>query len=239
MERAQGWRMEIVKELSKMISDIQADNQNEHRMRQLNDDINKRMRLKRAWEHRIVELGGPNYLGVHPTSFVDAGVAPDMKGGAYRYYGAAKNLPGVREMLKNAVETDKRAHRSVEQIRRSINVSYYGYLDEDDGVLLQAEADAEERLQEEKVQEFEAREEESKRVREEQKAAGLAVEPVKRRKAKPSMDVGFISHVTLPSQEEIEALIVQRKKMELLKQYASPELQEQLENTKANVKEGK
>lgn len=67
MERAQGWRMEIVKEIARMISEIQAENLDQHRVRDLNDQINKRMRLKRAWEHRIVELGGPNFLGVHPT----------------------------------------------------------------------------------------------------------------------------------------------------------------------------
>src|SRR3990167_7064864 len=89
VERSMQWRAEIVKECAKMIAEIQSDTLDEHRLRDLNDQINKKMRLKRAWEHRIVELGGPNYLGQHNISFPDMGVAPDMKGGAYRYYGAA------------------------------------------------------------------------------------------------------------------------------------------------------
>jgi pre-mRNA-splicing factor ISY1 len=126
MERAQGWRLEIVKEVARMISEIQAENLDQHRVRDLNDQINKRMRLKRAWEHRIIELGGPNYLGVHPTQFIDAGVAPDMKGGAYRYYGAAKKLPGIRELLDaSSAQNEKRAVRSIEQIQRRFVCVYW------------------------------------------------------------------------------------------------------------------
>lgn len=238
LERASGWRMEIVKEVARMINEVQNESLDHHRLRDLNDQINKRMRLKRAWEHRVVELGGPNYLGIHPTQFVDAGIAPDMKGGAYRYYGAAKNLPGVRELLANSLKTEHRAHRSLEQIRRSINVSYYGYLDEDDGELIKAESEGEKRLRDEQIREWNEEESErEKRLRTESSelegrkeaavsAAALMKKPVK---ATTTVDSGFKSHVTLPSQEEIEAVIIKRKKMALLKQYASPALQAQVQ----------
>ena len=34
----------------------------EHKLRELNDEINKLIREKGNWERRILELGGPNYL---------------------------------------------------------------------------------------------------------------------------------------------------------------------------------
>jgi pre-mRNA-splicing factor ISY1 len=220
--------MEIVKETGRMITEIQLENLDEHRIRDLNDQINKKMRLKRAWEHRIVELGGPNYLAVHPTQFTDPGIAPDMKGGAYRYYGAAKNLPGVRELLANAAPSEKRAHRTIEQINRSINVAYYGYLDDDDGVLIKAEAVAEKRLLEQRVADWEEEEEAAaKRLKVEEEQLGeeekrkRREEEKKKSAAKRNVDSGFKSHVTLPSQEEIEALIVARKKKDLLAQYGA------------------
>ena len=33
----------------------------EHKIRDLNDEINKLLRTKAHWERRILELGGPNY----------------------------------------------------------------------------------------------------------------------------------------------------------------------------------
>ena len=39
----------------------------EHKLRQLNDEINKLIREKGHWERRILELGGPNYLVRTPT----------------------------------------------------------------------------------------------------------------------------------------------------------------------------
>ncbi len=234
VERALKWRSEIVAEVARMIQEIQADNLDEHRIRDLNDQINKKMRLKRAWEHRVMELGGPNYLAQQPTQFSDPGIAPDMKGGAYRYYGAAKTLPGVRELLQTATKSEHRATRSIEEIQRAIDVSYYGYLDDDDGVLKPLEEKAEKRAL---AQREERWREEAKRLKTEAaetaQAAGTAstnasiVSGV--RDQLSSVDAGFISHVTLPSKEEIEKLIVARRKQELLRQYASTGLQEQLE----------
>lgn len=33
----------------------------EYKLRDMNDDINKMLRIKMAWEWRIKELGGPDY----------------------------------------------------------------------------------------------------------------------------------------------------------------------------------
>ena len=54
-------RTEVLKSISKMVSDIQNAGLGEHRIRELNDEINKAIREKNAWENRIKELGGPDY----------------------------------------------------------------------------------------------------------------------------------------------------------------------------------
>jgi hypothetical protein len=43
----------------------------DYQVRDLNDEINKLMREKLAWEHRIKELGGPDYLVSINTRSVD------------------------------------------------------------------------------------------------------------------------------------------------------------------------
>ena len=51
-----------------------------------------------------------------------------------------------------------------------------------------------------------------------------------------SIDEGFVSHVTLPSRDEIEKLIVERRKQELLRQYASSSLRDELDKVAQLVK---
>jgi hypothetical protein len=46
--------------------DIQNPGLGEHRLRDLNDEINKLIREKGHWEARILELGGPNYAKTAP-----------------------------------------------------------------------------------------------------------------------------------------------------------------------------
>jgi pre-mRNA-splicing factor ISY1 len=60
------WRSSIVRELIKKVSDIQNASLGEHRIRDLNDDINRLLKEKAKWEDRIRELGGPDYRGATP-----------------------------------------------------------------------------------------------------------------------------------------------------------------------------
>lgn len=55
----------------------------------------------------------------------------------YYYFGAARNLPGVKELLATQAEyeAEKRKTTSAELYRR-IDADYYGYRDEDDGILV-------------------------------------------------------------------------------------------------------
>ena len=79
----------------------------EHRIRELNDEINKISRQKHYWEIRIRELGGSEYKSRNQYYEVDGKELPGAPG--YKYYGAAKELPGVRELF---AEHDNRIEKS-------------------------------------------------------------------------------------------------------------------------------
>lgn len=70
----------------------------EHRIRELNDEINKLMRTKHFWELKVRELGGGDMkTGRKQIYDVEGEELPGAPN--YRYYGAAKQLPGVRELF--------------------------------------------------------------------------------------------------------------------------------------------
>ena len=58
-----------------------------------------------------------------------------------RYFGAAKQLPGVRELFE--VEAPRQVRRTRHQLYQHINGDYYGFRDEEDGVLEKVEGEAE------------------------------------------------------------------------------------------------
>lgn len=93
-------------------SPLSAASLGEHRIRELNDEINKMMRQKHHWEVRIRELGGNAERG---RQFIDI-EGKELPGApGYKYYGAAKELPGVRELFAEKEEdhSTKRSKRFV------------------------------------------------------------------------------------------------------------------------------
>merc|ERR1719247_1828808 len=64
------WRKEIVQGVSKKIAEIQNAALGEHRLRDLNDEINKDLREKGHWEDQIKALGGPDYKAQRSTEQV-------------------------------------------------------------------------------------------------------------------------------------------------------------------------
>ena len=55
---AEKWRIDVIREISKNIGEIQNAGLGEHRIRDINDTINKLLREKYHWQKRIKELGG-------------------------------------------------------------------------------------------------------------------------------------------------------------------------------------
>lgn len=107
-------------------------------MRDLNDEINQLFREKAHWEDRILDIGGPDYKTNSVKMMEKEGKALPGNWG-YRYFGAARDLPGVRELFQN----ESLAEHMMKRNRVDLTDSYYGYHCEADGVLLQSEALAE------------------------------------------------------------------------------------------------
>ena len=135
----------MLKEISRKISRIQESTLSDYQIRDLNDEINKAMKEKHVWELQIRNLGGPNYMR-GARVYDDDGKEIPGGGKGYRYYGRAKELPGVRELFEAAKpKVPDKPLETRADLRKLVDASYYGYnLDEADGTLLAYEA-AEER----------------------------------------------------------------------------------------------
>lgn len=150
---AEKWRGQILREVSRKITKIQDESLSDYQVRDLNDEINRLMKEKWSWERRIRELGGPNYMrggGAGPgTVFDDLGREVPGGGRGYRYFGRARELPGVKEMFERAVrrklkqddeESDQGGKRKIEMIdRKRLDASYFGYGKDEDATLLKYE----------------------------------------------------------------------------------------------------
>ncbi|GMF39699.1 unnamed protein product [Phytophthora fragariaefolia] len=92
---------------------------------------------------RIVQLGGADYARSQPQAYDADGSAVAGVGG-YKYFGAAKNLPGVRELFQKEEQEPRK--RSRQDMYKHIEPDYYGFRDDEDEQQLKDEAAAEERL---------------------------------------------------------------------------------------------
>lgn len=144
LKECERWRGEVIREISRKVSKIQDFGLTDYEVRDLNDEINKLLREKGHWENQILSLGGANYKrGISSMLGGDAGASAGK--GGYKYFGRAKDLPGVKELFTGKNEEEGEGWRSEKYQRfKNLPPSYYGDEDEDDGVLLDEEAQAEE-----------------------------------------------------------------------------------------------
>jgi len=219
------YRNQIIKEISKKVSLIQNEGLDEHKVRDLNDAINKLMREKGHWERQIKSLGGPDYFRTAPTLLNAEDAEEVVPGKGYRYYGAAKKLPGVRELFSKAAP--ERQKRTRFEMMKGINADYFGYRDDDDGVLEGLEAAAED----ERLQGLRDQWEREQAQRREDDPSGVAAEardlegvlrPVGSG-AGEGDGAGFLAHVVVPDQGTIKQAILARRKQELLAKLAGAE----------------
>jgi len=152
---AEFYRNQINKEITGMIAKIQNPALGEHTIRDLNDEINRKFREKHHWNKRIFQLsnGTIDYNKRERASRIEEGdvqflVATNYgkrQGPTYKYFGAAKDLPGVKELLEKQQEkmlSMSRKKRGPNEIYKHVGVKYFGWRDEEDGVLLELEDDA-------------------------------------------------------------------------------------------------
>ncbi|KAG5651465.1 hypothetical protein H0H81_008550 [Sphagnurus paluster] len=143
LRECERWRGEILREISRKVSKIQDAGLSDYEVRDLNDEINKIMREKRHWENQIVALGGANYRRNVAMLDDDGKEVPGTKG--YKYFGRAKDLPGVKELFQSRKKEEEEENQALAYYKKFMNQgpSYYGDLDENDGTLLKYEQEAE------------------------------------------------------------------------------------------------
>ena len=137
------WRGQVLKDISRKVSRIQESALSDYQIRDLNDEINKLMREKHMWEVQIRNLGGPNYMRGGGKVYDEAGREIQGGGKGYRYFGRAKELPGVKELFEAATKQRAEDEKLLEErtdLRRLVNAAYYGYAPgEEDEALLEYE----------------------------------------------------------------------------------------------------
>ncbi|XP_014281687.1 pre-mRNA-splicing factor ISY1 homolog [Halyomorpha halys] len=234
LQQAEKWRMQIIREIARKVSQIQNAGLGEFRIRDLNDEINKLLREKGHWEAQIRELGGPDHSRSGPKMLDAEGKeVPGNRG--YKYFGAARQLPGVRELFEQAPPPPP--HKTRGELMRDIDASYYGYMDDEDGIIIPLEEIEETKAIKKAVTEWTVKKEKLMEMDEEEKEA---VEEDNIYKAAGNIEgeeddeeaeddgfelsakllEGYRAHIPVPSQREVEAAILERKKQELLERYA-------------------
>jgi pre-mRNA-splicing factor ISY1 len=143
LPEAQKVRRELVSKITKAISAIKNPELGELRIRETNDEINKLMKQKHYWELKIREMGGNLPVGKQFYE-IEGKELPGAPG--YRYYGAAKDLPGIKELFTEqgvsmggeegveGEEGEKEAKKAIKKRRltrkdlyANITPEYFGY----------------------------------------------------------------------------------------------------------------
>ena len=130
LQEAEKWRRNVIGEAMQKVAAItKANGMGEYRIREVNDEINKLLNIRRHWERRIHELGGPNLSTTKIELDIEGKALPGTKG--YKYYGAAKELPGVKEKFQEQEKDEKKAEkkekrRPRQEILKNLGSEYYG-----------------------------------------------------------------------------------------------------------------
>ncbi|KAF9986566.1 NineTeen Complex (NTC) component [Modicella reniformis] len=198
LAEAEKWRRNVIGDISKKVSKIQDSGLSDFQIRDLNDEINKLMREKYRWEQQIKDLGGVDYRIAGPKTLDAQGKeVPGARG--YKYFGRAKDLPGVKELFQPPTLTLKEKTRA--ELYRHIDADYYGYRDEEDGTLLEFEKEQESIAIEKALEHANENDDSSMEVDIEKTAS--------------------VGRLYVPSQKEVEEYLVKRRKQAILDRYIS------------------
>ena len=222
LNASEHWRRKVLREIAEKVTVIQNASLGEHRIRDLNDEINRLIEERVEWEKRIIELGGTDYSKQDVKLYDDNGQLIEIQGG-YKYFGAARDLPGVKELLfekRKASETKQKT--KLAELYKGIDAFYYGFNEDNDDPSLRTE---EEMAEGELRKDFFSRYQEACEFKK-RKLSSDGVQNVTREiaEAQSFAVLGeeekkiFQPFVQLPTQEAIEQLLVQKRKEELLKQ---------------------
>lgn len=195
------WRGQVLKEISRKMSRIQEPVLSDYQIRDLNDEINKLMREKHMWEVQIRNMGGPNYMRGGGKIYDEQGREIPGGGKGYKYFGRAKELPGVKELFEAALNKGREEKPLQERndMRKNVDAAYYGYAPD------------------EETEEMLAYEEEKERQAAEHILRTGAKEPPAGWEALPG-DAGDGVTWELPTLEEVQEELIERRRRKLLDQ---------------------
>jgi len=242
LQEAERWRGQVIREISKNVTAIQNAGLGEFRIRDLNDHINKLLREKGHWETRITELGGKAY-GTKGGSKILQREGKEVPGNrGYKYFGAAKDLPGVRELFDTDAAPSGKKTRA--ELMKEVDAQYYGFRDDDDGILVPFEVVAEKEAIQKEVQAYK-----EKKGLEDDDDIDIYIRDEKDedQTLQEAMEAGkegrFTAHVPIPTQKDIEDALLRRKKQELLETLGIDESLDEIEQehgvqTEAGAMEG-
>lgn len=121
------WRQTVMKEIGDKVAEIQNAGLGNYKIRALNDEINKLLNHKRMWEARIRQLGGPDFQKTE-TRFYDSEGLELPGSGGYLYFGAAKDLPGVRQLFFQEAPSAPEINRDL--LYKNLDEDYFGRTEE-------------------------------------------------------------------------------------------------------------
>lgn len=202
-------RRELLKDISRKIGRINEESlRDEEEIRALNDEINRLIRRKNEWDGRLRELG---HEEKDKTVKWGEDVLPEPGNQfGYFYFGKAKTLPGVQDLLNPHRETTIRLPAKLQTLQNALKDQqlhdlYYGVLEAKE----EAEMQAYER-------EAELAAHSSNRIFVDAKT-GLPMILTQF----GADDLAEAPKEEIPTQKDIEAAIIRYKKEKLAKEYLS------------------
>lgn len=124
VEEATRWRAQVERDIRLRVSEIQNPALGDARTRELNDMINKLLRERRHWDRRVISLGG------RASRSAPRGTSDAFSHGGYLYFGAARELPGVRELVARAegsavIDDDDSPPERAADLYKRLDATYY------------------------------------------------------------------------------------------------------------------
>ncbi|CAN8062658.1 unnamed protein product [Agarophyton chilense] len=205
VDEAEKWRLQVLSDIRRLAEEIQNPGLDDERIRELNDNINKLLRERGHWERRIRFLGGKDYGRKKVENMGDEVVEHN----GYFYFGEAKRLSDVKELLaakeqrRREALDDEGLQQRMKDLYNRVNDEYYGKIEETDKELLKVEEKAEREARIILIKEWESQRAISKDA---------------------AWDDSYIKFVgqkvddTFGASERIQALTLERKKLEALEQ---------------------
>lgn len=213
-------RRDTLKEVHRKIGRIQDKELELTVVRTLNDEINDAINRIRVWDERIRELGGLSRRSQRRIEEFEAaavGAAENTPASSELlqfdgkfFFGRAKELPEVQDLLKHRQEFDKENLELVKMRKQRIEMYaqvdhiYYGFLNEKQNKLILAE--------EEEIFGNEAQEQDQ------QDQLKLKSEDFSNKINEIDL-LALKEALNVPTQEQIQEYLLERRKAELLKKY--------------------